>query len=184
MSKASIALCIALIVPQIAYPQGSDASTGAADEEEYPIKYSIYSSAWGTRSNAGLRLIAQNLSDNEAVLESITFIDEDDSLVRTDLNLEISVPGHGWAEKEMEYVDLLFGSECISRIMEEDWKLVEISNYTLNPSVRGLIIEDTDSFRIYQCVRNVQVSWTNTKTGNTNAHTEWVLYHFERLLIN
>ena len=184
MSKASIALCIALSIPQIAYPQGPNTPSSAGDDEEYPLKYSIYSSAWGTRSNAGLRLVAQNLSDHEAVLESITFIDEEDSLIRTELDLEISVPPHGWADKEMDYVDLLFGSECISRIMEEDWKLVEISNYTLNPSVRGLIIEDTDSFRIYQCVRNVQVSWTNSKTGTTSDHTEWVLYHFERLLIN
>ncbi len=184
MSKASIALCIALSVPQIAFSQGPNAPSDAADEQEYPIKYSIYSSAWGTRSNAGLRLVAQNLSDHEVVLDSVTFIDEEDSLVRNDLDLELTIPPHGWADKEMDYVDLLFGSECISRIMQEDWKLVEISNYTLNPSVRGLIIEDTETFRIYQCVRNVQVSWTDSATGNTGSLTEWVLYHFERQLVN
>ena len=184
MSKASIALCIALSVPQITFAQGPGAPANTADEQEYPIKYSIYSSAWGTRSNAGLRLVAQNLSDHEVVLDSVTFIDEEDSLVRNALDLELTVPPNGWADKEMDYVDLLFGSECISRIMQEDWKLVEISNYTLNPSVRGLIIEDTETFRIYQCVRNVRVSWTDLKTGNSDEITEWVLYHFERQLIN
>ncbi|MDO8271093.1 MAG: hypothetical protein Q7U82_04120, partial [Gammaproteobacteria bacterium] len=69
---------------------------------------------------------------------------------------------------------------CISDTMAENWKLVEISNYTLNPSVRGLIIEDTDSFRIYQCVRNVTLHWQDPVSGTNTEFTEWVMYHFER----
>ncbi|MGJ8690310.1 MAG: hypothetical protein ACSHXZ_12425 [Gammaproteobacteria bacterium] len=185
MSKALIALFFALSASHAAYSQtlGTPAP-GVSDSEESPVKYSIYSSAWGTRSNAGLRLVAQNLSDHELVLQSILFQDEEDALVDNELDLDLSVPPHAWADIDLPYVDLLFGSECIGRIMQEDWKLVEISNYTLNPSVRGLIIEDTDSFRIYQCVRNVQVSWMDTTTGDVNNYTEWVLYHFERQLVN
>ncbi|MBQ13694.1 MAG: hypothetical protein CMQ17_04765 [Gammaproteobacteria bacterium] len=63
--------------------------------------------------------------------------------------------------------------------MEESWKLVEISNYTLNPSVRNLIIEDTDSFRIYQCVKTVTTDWIDLSTAEAHRYNEWVLYHFE-----
>lgn len=184
MSKASTALWFALSVPHLAYSQALVTPPGLSGGDEEPVKYAIYSSAWGISSNAGLRLVAQNLSEHEIVLQSVTFQDEEDSQIQTELNLDLSVPPLAWAEKEMAYIDLLFGSECINRIMQEDWKLVEISNYTLNPSVRGLIIEDTDSFRIYQCVRNVQVSWVDTETGDISDYTEWVLYHFERQLTN
>lgn len=180
MSKASIATFLALSATTQAFAQNLTAPSNPAIEDDYPIKYAIYSSAWGANSDAGLRLIAQNLSEHEIILESVLFTDEEDPHIQTQLPLSLTVPPHAWAEKEMKYVDLLFGSDCIGRTMEEDWKLVEISNYTLNPSVRGLIIENTDSFRIYQCVRNVQVNWLDTETGETSDYTEWVMYHFER----
>jgi len=63
--------------------------------------------------------------------------------------------------------------------MAENWKLVEVSNYTLNPSVRNLIIEDTDSFRIYQCIENVQTTWSRVANGTQVQYEEWVLFHFE-----
>lgn len=179
-SKVTIAAFLALSTCAPTLAQDLLASVGSAQEADYPIKYAIYSSAWGTSSDAGLRLIAQNLSEHEIILESVLFQDEENPLKQTRLALELTVHPHAWAEKEMSYVDLLFGSECIGKTMQEDWKLVEISNYTLNPSVRGLIIEDTDSFRIYQCVRNVQVNWLDTETGETRDYTEWVMYHFER----
>jgi hypothetical protein len=62
--------------------------------------------------------------------------------------------------------------------MADNWKLVEISNYTLNPSVRNLIIEDTNSFRIYQCVRSVELVWRDASNAAVSAEG-WVLYHFE-----
>lgn len=180
MSKASIAILIALSTATQAFAQDLTAPLGTAQEADYPIKYAIYSSAWGTRSDAGLRLVAQNLSDHEIILESVLFQDEEDPQIQQRLALDLPVLPKAWAEKELSYVDLLFGNDCIGQTMHQDWKLVEISNYTLNPSVRGLIIEDTDSFRIYQCVRNVRVSWMDTETGEKNDYTEWVMYHFER----
>ncbi|MDP1931504.1 MAG: hypothetical protein Q8L60_08610 [Gammaproteobacteria bacterium] len=150
------------------------------EESDSPLKYAIYSSAWGESSNAGLRLVAQNRSDNPILLDSILFSDEIDPAVESSLDVNLIVPPQGWAEIELPYFDLLFGAVCITRTMAENWKLVEVSNYTLNPSVRGLIIEDTDSFRIYQCIRNVFVSWLDTETGETTEYAEWVMYHFER----
>ena len=181
MSKASIAVIFALSASTQIFAQDLAAPNGSAIDGDYPIKYAIYSSAWGASSDAGLRIVAQNLSEHEIVLESVLFQDEEDPQTQTLLSLDMTVSPHAWAEKEMDYLDILFGSDCIERTMLEDWKLVEISNYTLNPSVRGLIIEDTDSFRIYQCVRNVQVSWLDTETGESHDYTEWVMYHFERM---
>jgi len=180
MSKASIAIFLALSASTQAYAQSISTPVVSSQEGDYPIKYAIYSSAWGTSSDAGLRLVAQNLSEHEIILESVLFQKEDDPQIKTRLSLDLTVRPNAWAEKEMVYMDLLFGNECIEKTMQEDWKLVEISNYTLNPSVRGLIIEDTDSFRIYQCVRNVQVNWLDTETGERKDYTEWVMYHFER----
>tara|TARA_R100001377_G_scaffold70559_1_gene46012 strand:+ start:54 stop:608 length:555 start_codon:yes stop_codon:yes gene_type:complete len=180
MPKASIAILLALSAATQAFAQDLSAPFSVTPEADYPLKYAIYSSAWGTRSDAGLRLVAQNLSDHEIILESVLFQDEEDPQIETQLALDMTIAPNAWAEKELSYVDLLFGNECIGLTMNQDWKLVEISNYTLNPSVRGLIIEDTDSFRIYQCVRNVRVSWMDTETGEKSDYTEWVMYHFER----
>ncbi|MDB9968742.1 hypothetical protein OAE08_03635, partial [Gammaproteobacteria bacterium] len=77
------------------------------------------------------------------------------------------------------YIDLLSDDECIDRTMLDNWKLVEISNYTLNPSVRNLIIENTNSFRIYQCVKTISTSWTDLDSNQLFKYDEWVLFHFE-----
>ncbi|MDO8273225.1 MAG: hypothetical protein Q7U82_15125, partial [Gammaproteobacteria bacterium] len=154
MSKATFCMLIALAIADSALAQGP-ATASSPPESDSPIKYAIYSSAWGEKSNAGLRLVAQNQSEHAIRLDSILFRDENNAAVTTNLAIDLTVAAQAWAETEMSYVDLLSGSKCISDTMAENWKLVEISNYTLNPSVRGLIIEDTDSFRIYQCVRNV-----------------------------
>lgn len=179
MPKAALALFF-LTLSQTLIAQEPDASIAKISEDDYPIKYAIYSTAWGTSSNAGLRIVTQNQSNHDVVLQSVLFQDEEDPTVQAQLSLNLDIPPGAWAEKEIPYVDLLFGNSCINKTLQEQWKLVEISNYTLNPSVRGLIIENSDSFRIYQCVRNVRVSWSDTVTGQQNDYTEWVMYHFER----
>ena len=148
------------------------------DANELPVKYAIYSSAWSESSNAGLRIVAQNQTQGPIELVSVIFRDEDMAAREETLRLNLAVPAHGWAERQLPYIDLIFGNDCISKTMEDGWKLVEISNYTLNPSVRGLIIEDTSSFRIYQCVRPVFTTWI--ENGETRSQAEWVLYHYER----
>jgi len=95
------------------------------------------------------------------------------------IDIELEIPSGGYADKEFGYIDLLSGDECIDRTMQENWKLVEISNYTLNPSVRNLIIENTDSFRIYQCVQTISTSWTDLSSNQLYEYEEWVLFHFE-----
>ena len=179
MSKATFCMLIALAIADSALAQVA-ATTTPPQESDSPIKYAIYSSAWGEKSNAGLRLVAQNQSEFAVRLDSIMFSDENNAAITTTLAIDLTIPAQAWAETEMPYVDLLSGSQCISDTMAENWKLVEISNYTLNPSVRGLIIEDTDSFRIYQCVRTVTLHWQDPVSGASNDFTEWVMYHFER----
>ncbi len=96
-----------------------------------------------------------------------------------EIELNLDVPSAGYADLEIDYIDLLAGDECIDRTLQENWKLVEISNYTLNPSVRNLIIEDTDSFRIYQCVKTISTIWTDLGSNQRIQYDEWVLFHFE-----
>jgi hypothetical protein len=160
----------------------ASAQLPGGDADEPPVKYAIYSAAWSSNSNAGLRVVAQNLVDEEITLVSLTFKDEKNPKHQAVVELDLAVPAHGWAEKQLPYMDLLFGNECIAETMEEDWRLVEISNYTLNPSVRGLIIENTESFRIYQCVRPIYTTWLTA--GTTHQQAEWVLYHYERMPVN
>ncbi len=179
MQKATLCMLIALAITDSALAQGA-VTAAAPAESDSPIKYAIYSSAWGEKSNAGLRLVAQNQTDHAVKLNSILFSDESNAAITTSLAIDLIVPAQAWAETEMPYVDLLSGSQCISDTMTENWKLVEISNYTLNPSVRGLIIEDTDSFRIYQCVRAVTLYWQDPASGASTEFTEWLMYHFER----
>lgn len=183
MPKAMFSLLIALAASSPAISQDADGKA-ANQSEDSPVKYAIYSSAWGERSNAGLRVVAQNLSDHTVFLDSILFEGEGSAGEEKSFEIDLAVPPNGWAETEFAYQDLLFGNECIERIMTEDWKLVEISNYTLNPSVRGLIIQDSDSFRIYQCVRSVFVTMKDLETQEENSFFEWIMYHFERKIIN
>lgn len=150
--------------------------TDGESREAHPVKYAIYSSAWALSSNAGLRIVAHNRSQQAMELDRIVFGNGEEPV---ELDLGLDVPAGSWAETQTGYRDLLTGNECVSDTLEQNWLLVEISNYNLNPSVRGLIIRDTNTFRIYQCVRDVQVSWTDPR-GETHSEEQWVMYHFER----
>ena len=123
--------------------------------------------------------MAHNTTGDDIRLESITFLKEDLAGASVELELGLRVPAMGYAEMEFNYNDLLQNNECIERTLAEDWRLAEISNYTLNPSVRNLIIQDTDSFRIYQCVETVHTRWTRLSTNELVEYEEWVLFHFE-----
>ena len=177
MLKAMLSLLLAFTASSLALSQDADEPITS---ENSPIKYAIYSSAWGQRSNAGLRIVAQNIGEDATRIDSIVFEDEDIPSNKLHFDIGLEVAPTSWAEIEFDYQDLLFGNACVERTMTEDWKLAEISNYTLNPSVRGLIIEDSESFRIYQCVRNVFVTLTNLETQEQESFYEWVMYHFER----
>lgn len=157
------------------------ASAACAGElqEESDVKFAIYSPAWGENSVDGLRLLAHNTTDDRIRLDSITFLKEDQAGASVELELGLQIPAQGYAEMEFAYVDLLKDNECIERTLAENWRLAEISNYTLNPSVRNLIIEDTDSFRIYQCVETVHTRWTRLPASELVEYEEWVLFHFE-----
>ncbi len=161
--------------------QSIDPLTVAQEGFDHPVKYAIYSAAWHLSSNAGLRVVAQNQSDAPVELRSIVFRDEIGNAGDSELSLNLLIEPGKWAELELPFKDILAGNECVKRTMEDDWKLVEISNYTLNPSVRGLIIENTRSFRIYQCVRSVRTTWVNPENNNEQVDNQWLMYHFERL---
>jgi len=157
----------------------SSCLTAAELEEETELKFAFYSSAWGENTDDGLRLVAYNQTKNQIQLTSISFLKTDEESEPVNINLNLTVPALGYADVDLPYIDLLLGNKCIDRTMMENWKLVEVSNYTLNPSVRNLIIEDTDSFRIYQCVENVSTTWTELSNFTEREYEEWVLFHFE-----
>lgn len=148
-------------------------------EDESDIRFALYSAAWGENANEAIRLLAFNNTQNRVQLNTISFqrLREDDADVTITVNLEI--PAQRYAELLLPNVELLSGDDCVDRTLAENWKLVEISNYTLNPSVRNLIIENTNSFRIYQCEQSVLTSWVNLDTNQQHQYKEWVLYHFE-----
>ena len=166
-----------IIVPLYGYSQPTDDS---------PVKFAFYSSAWGQSANAnlqsGLRLVVENRNDYPVQLKSIEFVSTADETEPAKVDIELSIPAGGFAEQEMSYIDLVSIDKCVSETIEENWRLVEISNYTLNPSVRRLIIEDTSAFRIYQCVSTVNTFWINAQTSEQHHNNEWVLYHFESKL--
>lgn len=147
--------------------------------DEHPVKYAIYSGAWSVNSNEGLRIVVHNRGDEDVTLQSVVF-QNNGSRDGTELGIDLEVPAGAWAETEQPYVDLLSGNDCVEETLQDDWRLKEISNYTLNPSVRGLIIEDTRSFRIFQCVREVRLNWENEQ-NEQQSERQWVMYHFERL---
>lgn len=159
---------------------GATSSFNAAEfQDESLIKFAFYSSAWGENTDDGLRLVAYNQTASPIRIESITFIKEDEETEDIYIETSLLVPAGRYADAEYDYINILGGDECIERTMLENWKLVEVSNYTLNPSVRNLIIENTNSFRIYQCVENVSTRWTDLNTGTEATQEEWVLFHFE-----
>ena len=149
-------------------------------QEETEVKFAIFSSAWGENTDDGLRVVAYNQTQGHIRLNTILFLkEESEGSEQVAVNLNLEVSSLAYADVEFPYIDLLQGNECIGRTMAESWKLVEISNYTLNPSVRNLIIEDTDSFRIYQCIENVRTIWTHLASNIQVQYEEWVLFHFE-----
>ncbi len=158
-------------------------SSPACGEEvgEGTVKFAFYSASWQENTQDVLRVVAFNPLAAAVRIESIDFIDiaaPDGSL---DLPLGLDVPAGGYAELEMDYVDLFGQGECVSETLAGDWRLVEISNYTLNPSVRNLIIENTESFRIFQCAQTVETRITEIAGGASSVTREWILYHFESL---
>ena len=175
-SKISWSFSLALLCFGLHYSALSDA---AELQEITDIKFAFYSSQWGAPTDDGMRLIAFNQTEEELRLDSIEFLKDEQQAEPIPIAINLSIPPMGYAEEEFEYIDLLRGDECIDRTLEENWRLAEVSNYTLNPSVRNLIIENTESFRIYQCVENVKTTWTNITTNNQFEVTEWVLFHFE-----
>ena len=148
-------------------------------EEESQIKFAFFSSAWGANTDDGMRVLVHNQSDQEIRLLSIEFLGSGNEATPVDVQLNLDVRAQRYAEIELDYIDLLSGDECVDRTLSENWKLAEISNYTLNPSVRNLIIEDTDSFRIYQCVQTVRTRFTSLPDNTMHEYDEWVLFHFE-----
>ncbi|MDD9895890.1 MAG: hypothetical protein OXU66_15385 [Gammaproteobacteria bacterium] len=157
----------------------SSIGTAAELQEETDIKFAFYSSAWGAPTDDGMRLIVYNQTRENLRLDSIEFLKDEQTADPILIETNLDIPPLGYAEEEFEYIELLEGDECIDRTLEENWRLAEVSNYTLNPSVRNLIIEDTDSFRIYQCIENVRTTWTATNTNIQSETIEWVLFHFE-----
>ncbi|MCY4358739.1 MAG: hypothetical protein OXD01_14595 [Gammaproteobacteria bacterium] len=148
-------------------------------QEESRIKFAIYSSAWGGNTQDDLRLVAHNTMTEAIQLDSIIFLKPQFPESEVELMLGMRVPATGYADLNIGYVNLLLDNKCINRTLSNKWRLAEISNYTLNPSVRNLIIEDTKSFRIYQCKESVQMRWTSLETDTNHVHEEWVLFHFE-----
>jgi hypothetical protein len=142
------------------------------------IKFALFSAAWGENTDDGLRVVAQNLTTAPLQLEQIRFLDLPREGEQIDLDLSLQLEAGKYAQTTLPPLDLLSGDECVTRTMADNWKLVEISNYTLNPSVRNLIIENTNSFRIYQCVRSVELLWREADSEAIRAEG-WVLYHFE-----
>ena len=151
----------------------------AEHQEDTEVKFAFYSSAWGENTDDGLRVVAYNQTMSPIRLNNIVFHASTEEADTVAIELDLVVPAAGYADLEIDYVDLLRGDECIDRTLQENWKLVEISNYTLNPSVRNLIIEDTGSFRIYQCVKTISTSWTDLSSEQLIEYEEWVLFHFE-----
>ena len=151
----------------------------ATDIQSSGIKFAFYSSAWTVDSDDGLRLVLFNETDRTVNLSSIVFQKNDENSERVELKINEEVPPFGYSTAEFDYIDLLQHNDCIERTLNGNWKLTEISNYTLNPAVRNLIIEDTDSFRIYQCLENVRTFWSHSGTGNHEESNEWIIFHFE-----
>lgn len=151
--------------------------------EDSPLNFALYSPSWASSAEqnllSGLRLVVDNHTESPILLDSLEFAADVANMDSRKLDIDLRIPATGLAEKELIYTDLLSLNACVNKTLQENWRLVEISNYTLNPSVRRLIIEDTSAFRIYQCVSSVVTRWVNEDTGDRSVREEWVLYHFE-----
>ena len=159
-------------------------ATFAGSEEDHNtsgIKFAFYSSAWTVDSDDGMRIVLFNERDVTIYLSSIVFQKNDQKHESVEVLINKEISPLGYATTELEYIDLLQHSDCIERTLNGGWKLTEISNYTLNPAVRNLIIEDTDSFRIYQCLENVRTFWSIQGSEIRRNSDEWVIFHFETI---
>ena len=145
------------------------------------IKFAFYSPAWTVDSDDGLRLVLFNETNRTVNLISIVFEKNNENSERVEVKINEEVPPLGYATAEFDYIDLLQHNDCIERTLNGNWKLTEISNYTLNPAIRNLIIEDTDSFRIYQCLENVRIFWSHSGTTDYKESDEWIIFHFETI---
>ncbi len=170
-------LCTLLLGPALVSAQGAP-DAGMTDAPVPDVRFAIYSGVWSGRSDAGLRIVARNSGTRSLQLESLTLAQGSGG--QPVMHLALAVPAAGWAEAETAYVDLLSDDQCVTDSLSDEWKLMEISNYPLHPSVRGLIIEDSQSFRIFQCIRGVTLRWLDTATREQWETEEWLLYHFER----
>ena len=157
----------------------ADCVPGSGAEMESELKFTLYSAAWSGNTQDRLRLVAHNTTEKDLRLDSITFLKQQLPKAGVELTPGLKVPALGYADLDIEYVDLLQDNDCIRRTLTENWRLAEISNYTLNPSVRNLIIEDTETFRIYQCTESVRIRWTSLDNQQSHSRKEWVLFHFE-----
>ena len=175
MQKTLTLSCAFLLLGAAALPF----YTAAEQQEDSEVKFAFYSSAWGENTDDGLRLVAFNQTPARIRFNSIELHGSEEATKSILIDVDLEVPSKGYADKEFSYLDLLSNDECIARTMQDNWKLVEISNYTLNPSVRNLIIENTNSFRIYQCVKTISTSWTDLDSNQLFEYEEWVLFHFE-----
>lgn len=175
LKKIFAHILIALILAPI---KGMSASQDNY-EQNSKIKFALFSAAWGENTSDKLRIVAFNTSLSTVELKSIDFIDLPEESQKTTLFFDLQILSQKYAEAEIPLSDLLNGDDCVKRSIEQNWKLAEISNYTLNPSVRNLIIEDTNSFRIYQCIRNISVVLRDPMNGKITGYDEWILYHFQ-----
>ncbi len=173
---ACFAICLAINLN--AQAQSAVIAEDQPQDFSERIKFALFSAAWGENTDDGVRVVAQNLTTAPLLLEQIRFLDLPREGEQVDLDLSLQLEAGKYAQTTLPPLDLLSGDECVTRTMADNWKLVEISNYTLNPSVRNLIIENTNSFRIYQCVRSVELLWREADSEAIRAEG-WVLYHFE-----
>ena len=156
-------------------------SQAETDVQSSGIKFAFYSSAWTADSDDGLRLVLFNETSRTVNLGSIVFKKNEKNSEKVEIKINKEIPPLGYATAEFDYIDLLQHNDCIERTLNGNWKLTEISNYTLNPAVRNLIIEDTDSFRIYQCLENVKTFWSHSQTNGYEESNEWIIFHFETI---
>ena len=96
------------------------------------IRFAFYSSGWGANTDDGMRLVVFNQTENQLRLDSMFFLKNEQQAESVKIDINLTIPPLGFADKEFEYIDLLQGNECISRTLEEDWKLAEITYKGLN----------------------------------------------------
>ncbi|MCB1670140.1 MAG: hypothetical protein R3F41_04145 [Gammaproteobacteria bacterium] len=150
---------------------------------ESSLKFALYSPSWGAESGlnllAGLHLVVDNQTGTPIRLVDLEFQSDIATRESQRIRIDLDIAANSLAEVDLPYTDLLAINQCATATLNSNWRLVEISNYTLNPSVRRLIIQDTSAFRIYQCISEVRTHWINTSSSEEKVHSEWVLYHFE-----